>query len=71
MIWTPDALNRLERAIDEGSRVQLWRRGTEIVLVPSRIRHAYGGEILVGHHLGTGDRIEVPFDEVERFLVLR
>lgn len=70
MNWTPDALDRLERAMSEGSRVQLRRRGTEMVLLPDRLRHDYGGEILVAHHLGTGDRVEVPLGEVEWFTVL-
>ncbi|HVH13040.1 MAG TPA: hypothetical protein VM759_08315 [Longimicrobium sp.] len=70
MNWTPDALDRLERAMADGSRVQLRRRGTEMVLVPSRLRNDYGGEVLVANHLGTGDRVEVPLDEVEWFNVL-
>jgi hypothetical protein len=70
VIWTPTALNRLERAIDEKLRVQIRRRGTEVTLVPEELRHAYGGEILLGQHLGTGDRITVPLDEVESFTVL-
>jgi len=68
--WTPDALDRLERALAEGSRVRLRRRGAELVVVPDRLRHDYGGEVLVGRHLGTGDRVEVPLDEVEAFAVL-
>ena len=70
MNWTPDALDRLERALAEGARVQLRRKGAELTLLPQRLRHDYGGEILVGHHLGTGDRIEVPLDEVEWFAVI-
>ena len=70
MNWTPDALDRLERALDEGLRVQMRRRGTEMVLLPDRLRHDYGGEVLVAHHLGTGDRVEVPLSEVESFHVL-
>jgi hypothetical protein len=68
--WTPSALDRLERAMVEGARIQMRRRGTEITMVPSRLRHDYGGEILIGHHLGTGDRVEVPLDEVDDFVVL-
>jgi hypothetical protein len=68
--WTPDALDRLERAMSEGGRVQLRRRGTEMVLLPDRLRHDYGGEILVARHLGSGDRVEVPLSEVEAFTVL-
>jgi hypothetical protein len=41
-----------------------------MVLVPDRLRHDYGGEVLVAHHLGTGDRVEVPLHEVEFFSVL-
>lgn len=70
MNWTPDALDRLERAMDEGGRVQLRRRGMEMVLLPRRLRHDFGGEVLIGQHLGTGDAVEVPLDEVEWFAVL-
>ncbi|HEU4885316.1 MAG TPA: hypothetical protein VFT45_23920 [Longimicrobium sp.] len=70
MNWTPDALDRLERAIAEGGRVQLRRKGSDMVLLPDRLRHDYGGEVLHGRHLGTGDRVEVPLDEVEWFGVL-
>jgi hypothetical protein len=68
--WTPDALDRLERAIADGTRVQLRRKGAELTLLPDRLRHDYGGEILVGQHLGTGDPVEVPLDEVEWFAVV-
>ena len=70
MNWTPDALDRLERAIDDGERVRLRRRGAEMVLLPDRLRHDYGGEILVARHVGTGDQVEVPLDEVEWFAVI-
>ena len=70
MNWTPDALDRLERAIDEGSRVRLRRRGADVVLVPRGLRNDYGGERLLALHLGTGDAIEGPLDEVEGFVVL-
>lgn len=70
MNWTPDALDRLERAIDDGSRVRMRRLGAELVVLPDRLRHDYGGEILVGRHVGTGDWVEVPLDEVEWFTVV-
>ena len=70
MNWTPDALDRLERAMAEGGRVQLRRRGMEMVLLPRSLRHDYGGEVLLAQHLGTGDAVEVPLDEVEWFAVL-
>lgn len=54
----------------DGSRVQMRRRGTEMTLLPDRLRNDFGGEVLVARHLGTGDRVEVPLDEVEWFAVL-
>jgi hypothetical protein len=68
--WTPDALDRLERAIDEGRRIRVRRGGTESVLTPRAIRDDYGGERLLALHLGTGDAVEVPLHEVEWFTVL-
>jgi virulence-associated protein VagC len=68
--WTPDAYDRLERALADGSRVQIYRRGTEFVIVPLRIRTDFGAEILVSRHPVTGDRVEFPLDEVDGFVVL-
>jgi hypothetical protein len=70
MRWTPDDYDRLERAIADGSRLQLWRRGTEYVLVPERLRTAFRAEILTARHPVTGDRMELTLDEVEAFVVL-
>ena len=48
MQWSPEAVDRLERAIVEGARVQLWRRGTEYMIVPRTIRAGGQGDELVG-----------------------
>jgi hypothetical protein len=68
--WTPATMARLERAIEDGARVQLRRGGAVHVLVPRAIRNDYGGELLVGQHLGSGERVEIPLDEVEGFTVV-
>jgi hypothetical protein len=68
--WTPDRLDRLERAITERSRVQLSRRGTEFVIVPLSLRTDIGSEVLTATHPNTGDRIEFRLDEVDYFTVL-
>ncbi|HEX2202989.1 MAG TPA: hypothetical protein VHG91_06815, partial [Longimicrobium sp.] len=69
MNWTPDAYDRLERAIAERSRVQLWRKGSPLVLVPERIRLDFGTEVLTVR-LAAGERMEFPLEEVDRFVVL-
>ena len=51
MKWSPEAVDRLERAIVEGARVQVWRRGTEYMVVPRRIRSRGPSDELVGTSL--------------------
>lgn len=67
--WSPDAVDRLERAIIEGARVQLTRRGTEYTLVPERIRSEGRSDILIGT-TNAGDRVSFPLEEIERFDVI-
>lgn len=69
MKWSPDAVDRLERAIVEGARVQLWRRGTEYMVVPHEIRSRGSDDELVGT-TNAGDELTFPFDEIERFEVV-
>ncbi|HEX8694998.1 MAG TPA: hypothetical protein VF746_21485 [Longimicrobium sp.] len=70
MNWTPGDYDRLERAIAERSRIQLHRRGGELVILPERLRTDFGAEVLTARHPGTGDRLEVPLHEIDAFLVL-
>ena len=70
MNWTPDAYDRLERAIADGSRVQLWRRGSELIVVPHQLRLDFGTEVLTARHPVSGDRIRFPLDEIDEFVVL-
>jgi hypothetical protein len=69
MNWSPDDMERLERAIVEGMRVQLTRRGTEYVVVPREIRSKGPIDSLVGV-TSTGDELTFPLPEVELFVVL-
>lgn len=69
MKWTPDAMDRLERAIVEGARVQLSRRGTEYVVVPREIRAGAGGDVLVATTY-TSDRMDFALSEIDRFEVI-
>jgi hypothetical protein len=69
--WNPSRLDRLERAIADGCRVQVSRRGTEYVVVPRSLRTVYGTEVLTATHPNTGDEIEFRLDEVEYLEILR
>jgi hypothetical protein len=61
----------LERAVTDGRRVAVFRRGTEYVVVPRRIRIAGGREALEAVHPTTGDRITFWLDEVDSIEVVR
>jgi hypothetical protein len=69
MDWSPDEMDTLERAIVEGSRIQLTRRGTEYVVVPREIRSTGPVDSLVGV-TSTGDELTFPLPEVDLFVVL-
>ena len=61
----------LERAIIDGGRISVYRRGTEYVVVPSRLRSAEGREALDARHPTTGEEITLYVDEVDTIEVLR
>lgn len=55
----------LERAISQGRRLAVLRRGTEYVIVVDRLRTSEGREALEAHHPTTGDRLVLYVDELE------
>ena len=67
--WTPDDIDRLERAIVEGSRVQLSRRGTEYVVIPREIQSRGPSEILIGT-TNAGDDLSFSLADIEFFDIL-
>lgn len=69
MDWTPDDMERLERAIVDGFRVQLTRRGTEYVVIPTEIRSNGPVDTLVGT-TSTGDELTFVLPELDEFVVL-
>ena len=62
---TPSQYDALERAIANGRRLAVWRRGTEFVIVVDRLRVTGGREALEAHHPTTGDRLTLYIDELE------
>jgi hypothetical protein len=69
MHWSPDDMDRLERAIAEGSRVQLVRRGTDYSVVPKALRPEGAIEVLIATHMTTGEDLEFRLDEIQEWTV--
>ena len=61
----------LERAITSGKRIAAYRRGTEFVVVPKRLRMISGREAVEATHPTTGDPITLYLDEVDSFEVVK
>ncbi len=55
----------LEGAIVHGRRLALRRRGTEFVVVPTRLRTEGSREVLDATHPTTGEEITLFLDELE------
>jgi hypothetical protein len=63
--------DELERAIREGTRIAVYRRGTEFVVVPERLRLLKGREVLEAVHPTTGDHLTLFIDELDEIEVVR
>jgi hypothetical protein len=61
----------LERAIMNGKRISAYRRGTEYVVVPTRLRVISGREAVDATHPTTGDKMTIFLDEMDSFEVVR
>jgi hypothetical protein len=55
----------LEKAIADGRRLSVWRRGTEFLIIVDRLHVSGGREALEAHHPTTGDRLTLYIDELE------
>jgi hypothetical protein len=55
----------LEQAIAAGHQIAIVRRGTELVVVPERLRIITGREALDARHPSTGDDLTVFLDELD------
>ena len=61
----------LERAITNGTRIAVYRRGSEVVVVPRTLRTLRGREVLESTHPTTGDRMTLYIDELDSIEVVR
>jgi hypothetical protein len=60
----------LERAVTEGRRIAIQRRGTEYVVIPRRITLRGGREIIETQNPSTGDKQLFFIDELDGFDVV-
>lgn len=61
----------LERAIIDGARLMIMRRGTEYVVIPERLRIESGREVIVARHPSTGHHLELIVDEIDSWEAVR
>lgn len=61
----------LERAIIDGARLTIMRRGTEYVVIPERLRLDAGREVIMARHPSTGHRLELIIDEIDSIEAVR
>jgi len=69
--WTHKQYEVLERAITSGSRISAYRRGTEFVVVPERLRTIADREAIESTHPTTGERIVLYLDELDTVEAVR
>jgi hypothetical protein len=69
--FTHEQYDALERAIMDGRRISVYRRGTEYIVIPTRLRLTGGREALEAKHPTTGDDITLFLDEVDQLEVVR
>jgi hypothetical protein len=67
---TPSRLDQLERAVRDGRRVSLVRRGTEYVVVAKRLQTSGRRDALIGFLPMTGDELTFYLDDLESLEIL-
>jgi hypothetical protein len=55
----------LERAIVQSGRIVILRKGTELVVLPERLRIVTGREALDARHPSTGEQLTVFLDDLD------
>jgi hypothetical protein len=65
-----DEYEALERAIIDRRRLAIYRRGTEYLVVPERLRISEGRESIDAIHPTTGDTISFRIDELDDIQVI-
>lgn len=68
---THDQYERLERAIADGTRIAVYRRGTEFIVVPAALRMSDGREAIEAMHPTTGHALTLFLDELDSIEVVQ
>jgi hypothetical protein len=68
---THEQYDILESAIISGDRISAYRRGTEYVVVPTRLRIVGSREAVEAIHPTTGHEMTIFLDEIDSFEVVR
>ena len=68
---THQQYEQLERAVVDGRRIAVQRRGTEYVVVPARLAVRNGREVIEARNPTTGDHLTLYLDEVDAIEVVR
>ena len=61
----------LEAAIAKCTRISVWRRGSEYIVSPERMRLKDGREVIDARHPSTGHHLELWIDEMDGFEVVK
>jgi hypothetical protein len=69
--FSPDELDRIERAVAAGSRVAVFRRGSEFVVIPTALEMVQGRDVLACAHPTTGEPMRFDLAEVDAIEVIR
>jgi hypothetical protein len=62
---THEQYDRLERAVTNGQRIVVFRRGTEYIVIPLALENRNGREVIDARNPTTGDRLSLYLDEIE------
>lgn len=57
--------DRLERAVADGHRIAVYRRGTEYIVIPLSLSSSNGREFIDARNPTTGDALTLFLDELE------
>lgn len=68
---THQQYEQLERAVVDGRRIAVHRRGTEYLVVPARLTIRNGREVIEASNPTTGDTLTLYLDEVDAIEVVR